>query len=389
MISSTVISSMDRFVYTGPGTLAGRYLRRFWQPVYRAEDLQPGQLRPIQIMGERFTLFRGETGTPHVVAFRCAHRGTQLSTGWVEGDSVRCRYHGWRYEGSGQCVEQPGEEASYAEKVTIRSYPTREYLGLIFVYFGEGEAPSLRRYPGLDGPGVLEVYPSEVWPCNYFNRIDNACDVGHVSFTHRDSRDAVNQHPELPVLSARETESGVMTCVERAGKLVATLHFHMPNVNHLRTDLSLRDPKSEVAGGYLDRLLFRVPVDDESCVSFPIDFAHVTGDAAKEYRERRRRALETTRDSHVAMGEAMLAGKMRMTDVKKQNNLKNLTSLEDYIVQVGQGTIVDRANDRLGRMDVGVLLLRKIWERELKALEEGRPLKEWVIPESFNDRGLV
>ncbi len=50
----------------------------------------PGQAKPIQIMGERFTLYRGEGGAPHVVGFRCAHRGTQLSAGWVEGDCIRC-----------------------------------------------------------------------------------------------------------------------------------------------------------------------------------------------------------------------------------------------------------------------------------------------------------
>ena len=85
----------------------------------------------------------------------------------------------------------------------------------------------------------------------------------------------------------------------------------------------------------------------------------------------------------------MLAGKLHMAEVKKQTNLKNLTSLEDYIVQVGQGAIADRVNERLGRMDVGVILLRKIWERELQALADGRPLKQWVIQESFRDTGLV
>ena len=50
------------FVRTGPGTLAGRYLRRFWQPVYVAERLNAGQAMPIRIMGEDFTLYRGESG---------------------------------------------------------------------------------------------------------------------------------------------------------------------------------------------------------------------------------------------------------------------------------------------------------------------------------------
>ncbi len=138
--------SLD-FARTGPDTLAGQYLRRFWHPVYRSQDLPLGKMVPIQIMSERFTLYRGETGIPHVVAFRCAHRGTQLSTGWVEGDCVRCRYHGWKYDGSGQCVEQPGEDESNAAKVQIRSYPTKEYLGHIFAYLGVGEPPPLRRFP--------------------------------------------------------------------------------------------------------------------------------------------------------------------------------------------------------------------------------------------------
>src|SRR5919202_5128287 len=93
--------------HTGPGTLAGRFMRRFWQPVYLARELAPGYAKPIKIMSEEFTLYRGEDGAPHVVAFRCAHRGTQLSTGWVEGDCIRCFYHGWKYDGSGQCVEMP------------------------------------------------------------------------------------------------------------------------------------------------------------------------------------------------------------------------------------------------------------------------------------------
>src|SRR6478672_7692047 len=67
------------FVHTGPGTLAGRYLRMFWQPVYRAQDLAAGRAVPIQIMSEHLTLYRGESGAPHLVDFRCAHRGTQLS----------------------------------------------------------------------------------------------------------------------------------------------------------------------------------------------------------------------------------------------------------------------------------------------------------------------
>src|SRR5262245_4768037 len=115
------------FVHTGPGTLAGRYLRRFWQPVGRATDFALGRAYPIKLMSEDYTLYRGEDGAPHIVAPRCPHRGTRLSVGWVEGNDLRCFYHGWKFDGSGQCIEQPAEDHAFCRKVTIRSYPTAEY----------------------------------------------------------------------------------------------------------------------------------------------------------------------------------------------------------------------------------------------------------------------
>src|SRR5579871_4176273 len=143
------------FLKTGPGTLAGRYMRLFWQPVHRAQDLPVGRARPIKIMSEDLTLYRGEGGDVHLLAFRCAHRGTQLSTGWVEGDELRCFYHGWKYGPDGQCTEQPAEPEPFCGRIKIRSYPTQEYLGLIFAYLGDDEAPPLPHYPDFEGGGVL------------------------------------------------------------------------------------------------------------------------------------------------------------------------------------------------------------------------------------------
>src|SRR5688572_9172855 len=91
-VRDTAQDDWTDFAHTGPGTLAGRFMRKFWHPVFVARDLLPGRAMPVRIMNEDFTLYRGESGTPHAVAFRCAHRGTQLSTGWVEGEHIRCFY---------------------------------------------------------------------------------------------------------------------------------------------------------------------------------------------------------------------------------------------------------------------------------------------------------
>jgi 5,5'-dehydrodivanillate O-demethylase len=173
-------SNAEEAWHTGPGTLAGRYLRSFWQPVRVAADLPAGRAIPVMLMSEEFTLYRGEGGEVHAVAFRCAHRGTQLSTGWVEGDSLRCFYHGWAYDGNGQCVEQPAEPEPFCSRIRIRSYPVQEYLGLVFVYLGEGEPPPLPRYPDFEGPARVRMY---VRNCNVVQNLEN--DAAHVHFVHR------------------------------------------------------------------------------------------------------------------------------------------------------------------------------------------------------------
>jgi 5,5'-dehydrodivanillate O-demethylase oxygenase subunit len=91
------------FVYTGPGTVAGRYLRRFWQPIHESAKLAVGQAVKVRVLGEDFTLYRGESGKTHLLAPRCPHRNTLLCTGWVEEDNIRCFYHGWQFDPTGSC----------------------------------------------------------------------------------------------------------------------------------------------------------------------------------------------------------------------------------------------------------------------------------------------
>src|SRR5580692_9132520 len=110
--------------HTGPGTLAGRYLRQFWQPVFHSAEVAPGQSKAVRIMGQDFTLYRGASGAPYLVDSACPHRAMPLHAGWVEGETIRCFYHGWRFDGSGQCVEQPAERPSFCHKIRTGAYPT-------------------------------------------------------------------------------------------------------------------------------------------------------------------------------------------------------------------------------------------------------------------------
>lgn len=363
-------------VHTGPGTLAGRYLRLFWHPVYRSEDLPAGRARPLKIMSEEFTLYRGEGGQAHAVAFRCAHRGTQLSTGWVEGDNLRCFYHGWMFDGSGQCVEQPAEPEPFCQTIRIRSYPIREYLGLVFVYMGEGEPPPLPRFLELeDFDGVRHPTTGPIWPCNYFNRIDQAADHLHTIFAHRESFVEEGGLPGMATITAEETEYGVRTHITHEGGVAGDNHFQMPNINMFAAPP--RGPQTQ----WTSQVNWRVPIDDEHYQSFGVSLVPVKGG-----EEVRRRVLDMLRAgrplpgtdlSVEELGEEILAGRAHWHDFADR---RTFVPVQDYVSLMGQGVVPPREEEHLGRSDVGIILIRTIWERELRALAGGRPLKQWTRP---------
>jgi 5,5'-dehydrodivanillate O-demethylase len=367
-------ADLNDLEHTGPDTLVGRYLRTFWHPVYVSEHLQPGWAVPIKIMNEEFTLYRGEGGTPHVVDLRCAHRGTQLSTGWVEDDCIRCRYHGWMYDGSGRCVEQPLEKAPFLDRIRVRSCPVEEYLGLIFVYFGEGDPPPLPRYPRMEREGLLEwAYTPRA--CNYFNELEN--DPEHVPFTHRD--------PKLPrgvfkmADDVRVEESAWGIAQHRYyGDTVLKVQHGMPNI------------RSTAHGRGAQVFRFKVPVDDEHLVSLEVELFPMSAEEAAQ----RRAKAHTGKDGHgpagsdnearAALAQDILAGRRRLLDVDTDPPPDiSLFNLQDDVTQVGQGTMRDRTKEHLGSSDAYVVLLRNIFRRELKAFAEGRPLKHWELTDDL------
>src|ERR1700734_3989955 len=89
------------------GALAGRFVGRFWQPIALSEELKKGRAKRVKLLGEYYTLYRGEDGAVRMTQDRCPHRGTMLYLGWVEENSIRCRYHGWKFDGTGQGEEFP------------------------------------------------------------------------------------------------------------------------------------------------------------------------------------------------------------------------------------------------------------------------------------------
>jgi 5,5'-dehydrodivanillate O-demethylase len=368
-IEKTLPRDADDFVSTGPDEPAGRYLRQFWHPVYHSADLVAGRPVPLKIMSQRFTLYRGESGAAFLVDERCPHRGAQLSAGWVEGDALRCFYHGWKFSGTGACVEQPAEDPGFAAKVSLRSYPVREYLGMVFAFLGTGEPPELPRYPEFDSfDGLLEI-DSYVRDCNYFQNLENALDMSHVGFVHGDNTAAFNGIGSGKGSRAEETSWGVRYTFTRADGQMRVQQFGMPNIFYM-----LALPTDE-AIGWQESLFWWVPIDDGQHMQFSLHRVPAQGEAASRIAERRLRRRTEIDLAHQAVCRQILGGMLRLKDVDPKR--VDLVRLQDDIAQVGQGRIAQRKSERLGTADIGVAAVRRLWRREVTAMHKGEPLKFW------------
>ena len=365
---SVSVSGPLDFAKTAPETITGRYLRHFWTPVALLDDVKPGRAKPIQIMSEWFTYYRGEGGQPHVVAFACAHRNTRMATGWVEGDCIRCFYHGWKYDADGQCIEQPAEDEGFAKKIKIAGYPTRDQFGLVFAYLGEGDAPAFPNFGSFELSDALET-SSYVRKANYYNQRENSSDLVHVHFVHGKSdfaRSGFNR--EIPTLAADETEYGIRGEARFAdGKI---------NVHHILMPLGVFEPVFNREAGWIDHLAWRVPVNDETHRSFIVDRIHKRGPELEAYRAAKRRREEARAKAAPVdqIVEAILNGDMHIDDVPADH--PDIVNIQDCVSLNVQPLISDRV-DRLGRSDTEVILLRKIMAREIAALGAGQPIKMW------------
>ncbi|HEX3970403.1 MAG TPA: Rieske 2Fe-2S domain-containing protein, partial [Stellaceae bacterium] len=339
----------------GPDTPAGRYLRCYWQPVMRGRDLRPRHAKPIEILGEQFTAYRGETGAPHIIAFGCPHRGAQLSLGWVEGDDLRCRYHGWKYDATGQCIEQPTEDRPFCARVKAPSYPTREYAGLIFGYFGAGAPPPFRQYPALDRPGVIVADPPELLPCSFWNRLDN--DTGHVPWVHRGTARARNMKNYLVIRreSVEEAPYG-MKLIRHPGDgeddqslgLRGIANFFMPNTFQFWQRTRAKGYEGQEI--WDTKFTWTVPVNDRKYVGFDVTHTPLEGDAGKAYAAARLKHQEAEAVTRWDLAEKILAGDMTIEELPDDLGTATRFEIEDYVIQVGQGTIARRNKEHLGQV---------------------------------------
>ena len=142
----------ERFTRIGPSTPCGEMLRHYWHPVALIDEFNP-QLDPrmairpvkaVRLLGQDLVLFKNAQGQFGLLDRDCPHRGTDLAFGRNEGDGLRCPFHGWKFDITGQCLETPAEPQGsvLCTRIKQRNYPVQERSGILFAWMGpEGSTP--------------------------------------------------------------------------------------------------------------------------------------------------------------------------------------------------------------------------------------------------------
>jgi 5,5'-dehydrodivanillate O-demethylase oxygenase subunit len=350
------------------GAPAGRLIAQFWQPVALSRDLVVGRPQRVKFLGAYYTLYRGEDGAARTTQDRCPHRGTSLAYGTVEGNSIRCRYHGWKFGPNGQGEEFPAETATYARSVCLKTYPTEEYLGLIFCFVGEGAAPAFSRFPELedDSRGELMVQVATL-PYNFFQRVENDHDEAHVFFTHK-KLFANFGLTQIPKVSAQETDYGMLVVSTRPDGKQRVGYGFMPNI--LLREVPIPQDESKMSM----LLAWRVPIDDVTTFSVMVTRIGNYSSAV--------RAREGAMEDPMAIAARVMRCELTLDEVDQDHPM--LPVIQDTVSLAGQGVIADRSKEHLGQSDKAVAILRRMWAREMRVMQDGQPLKIWTRPSDFH-----
>lgn len=174
----------------GPGTPMGAMLREYWVPACRSATLEAdGAPERVRLFGENMVAFRATDGRVGFMQEACPHRCASLALARNEGNGLRCVFHGWKFSVDGECVDAPTEPRQqrerFAASVPVRSHPTHEAGGLVWVYMGGQASPP--RFPDYEFTTLPDeqVQPYRgIIRTNWLQGLEALLDSAHVTFLH-------------------------------------------------------------------------------------------------------------------------------------------------------------------------------------------------------------
>ena len=352
----------EQLSQVGRGTPGGELMRRYWHPIAAAAELDERPTKPVRLLGEDLVLFKDRSGTVGLIGRLCPHRRVDLSYGIPEEHGIRCMYHGWVMDATGQCIEQPFEETvhpdgRFRQKVKIDGYAIQELAGVLWAYMGPDPIPSLPRWELLVRENTVRETTFRKLACNWLQCQENSVDPVHLEWLHVYNTKYRNEQRGV-------TETFLPSSIRTERISFETTSFGIQRYRML--DGNGEDHKDWVVGhpmmfpnfnyssaGIHELIQYRVPTDDTHTLHVTC-YAYSAAPGAKAppqstvpYR------YEPTRDSD---------GQPRLDLILDQ----------DMAAWESQGELVDRTREHLGESDRGLLMFRKLLRSQLRVVAEGK-----------------
>ena len=363
----------DQLTLVSKGAPMGKWMKQcFWVPAALSEKLEAnGAPLRVKLFGERYVAFRATDGRVGFFNEGCPHRGASLALARNEDNALRCIFHGWKFDVTGQVVEVPTQvngDASYCEKVPLRHYPSREAGGIVWVWLGTGEtAPAFHEFEFMKLPRDHYVTYKQHADFNWLQGVETTLDSAHVGFLHR------SQVSQMGHISYAVDELAPTYEVEEQayGFRYAGVRKVAGDSTYVRVNsfvmpwFGVVAPRHDYEGG---AVFFSVPVDDESCtywtVRYRVDQA-LEKDATTTYSD------AADWPPRVPGGADENWGQDR--DLMRNGHFTGFPqhiTTEDLVICTSQGPIVDRTCEFLNSGDIAIVRLRRILLREVRAFGE-------------------
>ncbi|HLG10926.1 MAG TPA: Rieske 2Fe-2S domain-containing protein, partial [Dehalococcoidia bacterium] len=415
---------------TERGTPMGELFRRFWIPVALSEELPGPDSIPVRlrIMGEDLIAFRDSEGRVGLLDKYCPHRGASLFFGRNEDSGLRCIYHGWKFDVTGQCIDLPNtpEGESYKEKVRTTAYPVVEAGDVLWAYMGpRDKMPPFPEFEWTKLPRSHRYVTKFRLECNWLQATEGDFDPSHARFLHSTldnnqsnpgnalnqgagagGRVGVNQVNLAAPIDPREpypravgnrrfkeadpTSAANMRLEDIDAAFFSIAASELPDgrkqaVAGLRWHMPMFCPPGVARPGHFSANM-RVPVDNHSLMFFRLRWSlkPMTNEDLQEYKlggythpEMVPGTWQTKANVHNDYEMDRLAQKHFSYSGIKTFPLQDIAMMEDQ-----WGPLADRRREHLTSMDYQIIYLRRRLLRTAKALAQGvEPAEPWM-PES-------
>lgn len=353
----------------GPGTPMGNLMRCYWHPIAAIAQLDANPFRtlPVELLCEKLVLFRDRKEKLGLIEERCAHRRVKLVNGIVEEDGIRCPYHGWKYDHSGNCIEQPFERTSrpgsdYKSQCGLKAYPVQELAGLIWAYLGAEPVPLLPRWAPLVWEEAVRDIATVVLSCNWLQCQENSPDPVHTQWLHAYldgyARSVIGQADktdfrQLGPTAGRETQKIRFREFEHGQVKMRMVEGDTGEEEDWTVGHPTMFPNGLLTGcQWAYTMQYRVPRNDTSTYHVSL-YIFPAAPGTKAPRQER-----------IPYREVPLKD-------EKGRWILDSTFNQDYMAWSEQGPIAERHLEKLGLSDQGIVLYRQMLLREIEKVKRG------------------